>query len=648
MAKKVTLVEPVSSLPEFAAMEIMKKEKVAAYARVSTDHEEQQSSLAAQTDYYRKKILANPEWEFVGIYADDGVSGITFNRREAFNRMMQDCRDGKITMILTKSISRFARNTVDSIKFIRELKALGIGVMFEKENIWTLDSKGEFLLTVMSSLAQEESRSISENITWGHRKRMADGNYSVAFSRFLGYDRGINGEFVVNDEEAKTIKRIFALTLQGYSSRAVCQRLEDDGVLAPGGQENWCQSTIIHICTNEKYKGDALLQKSFVPDFLTKKQQQNKGELPQYYVKGGHPAIIDQDLFDHIQEILTHRAEEASKFSGIDPYSDKFWCGACGDHYGLRPWHSVNHVWVCRSRSRKGHLCSNIHIHEYAFHVFVKEIMVDLLDNHSSVISECKKLINSYVTDEKRKAKAKAYTHKLINTPADDTVDGEEPLYIINSIVAFPDNRLKVETVDGQTFWHNCRQYSPARGWWPEKPAQHKKEQREKEPPIVADDGRPIPTDFPEHSTHLTAQQKEWIGILRQREKSYEEIAQIVKANVNTVKTYCRRNGIEKGSDSEYPRMLRVQYTECQNCKKKVMQIPGRKEKRFCSEECRNHWWNHNIDKSHGSTVEICTCLTCGAEFKAYSYKKRKYCSQNCYIQGRFGDEENDTRPAEG
>lgn len=247
MAKKITMIEPTAALPETPEDFFGRREKVAAYARVSTDHEEQQTSLAAQTDYYKKKILANPGWEFAGIYADDGQSGTSFHRREAFNRMIQDCRDGKITMILTKSISRFARNTVDSIKFIRELKSLGIGVMFEKENIWSLDSKGEFLLTVMSSLAQEESRSISENVCWGHRKRMADGKYSVAFSRFLGYDQGKNGEFVINEDEAVYVRRIFSLYIQGYSAFTIAAIAEEEGIPSPTGKENWHGCTVEHI-----------------------------------------------------------------------------------------------------------------------------------------------------------------------------------------------------------------------------------------------------------------------------------------------------------------------------------------------------------------------------------------------------------------
>ena len=653
MAKKVTLLEPTSSLPEFAALEIMKKEKVAAYARVSTDHEEQASSLAAQTDYYKKKILANPSWEFAGIYADDGVSGITFNRREAFNRMMQDCRDGKITMILTKSISRFARNTVDSIKFIRELKALGIGVMFEKENIWTLDSKGEFLLTVMSSLAQEESRSISENVSWGHRKRMADGKYSVSFGRFLGYDQGEDGGLIINEEEAKTIKRIFGMMLQGYSSHAIARKLDEIGAPTPGGVESWCPNTVISICTNEKYKGDALLQKSFVADFLTKKSVKNNGELPQYYVKGGHDAIIDPDLFDHLQEVLNKRSKEESKFSGMDPYTDRFKCGVCNDHYGLRPWHTVEHVWVCRSRSRKGQSCSNIHIHEYAFHTFVKEMMIEMLEVRHSVMDVCRRLINEFVTDEDRRSKAKSLLRKLTSREPDDITEGEEPLYIIKSITACPDDSLEVEMVNGRMLLHECRPYSPARGWWPEKPKLEPPKppapKKEKRVVDVIDEGLPIPTDFPEHSHHITKKQKEWIGILRSRGASYVETAKAVKLNVNTVKSYCRRNLAEDlPKETENTERVRVKYTLCENCMRKVYQYPGRKLKRFCCDDCRNTWWSKNINQCQRANMEECTCQTCGKKFRAYKHRKRKYCSHECYILGRFGDdEENGTKADE-
>ena len=642
MAKKITVLEPTSSAPGMPELDVMKREKVAAYARVSTDHEEQQSSLAAQTDYYKKKILANPGWEFAGIYADDGLSGTSYHRREAFNRMVQDCRDGKITMILTKSISRFARNTVDSIKVIRELKALNIGVMFEKENIWTLDSKGEFLLTIMSSLAQEESRSLSENVSWGHRKRMADGNYSVAFGRFLGYDQGKNGEFVINEEEARTVKWIYALTLQGYSSRAIARKLEDAEIPAPGGGESWHAGTIVYICSNEKYKGDALLQKTFTADFLTKTQKKNNGELPQYYVKSGHPAIIDPDLFDHLQEVLMERSENPSKFSGMDPYSDRFICGNCHDHYGLRPWHTVDHVWVCRTRGRKGQSCGNIHIHEYAFHFFVKQVMTKVLKNHPMVMYVCSKLIEEMIDDDERKETARKFLKKFERRSPDNITEGDEPLYIIKAITAYADNRLVFETIDGQTITHKCRQYSPARGWWEEKPEQVKPPKRID--PVV-DEGLPVPRNFPENSPHLTQEQKKWIGILRARGMSYEETAKTVKANVNTIKSYCRRHLKEETATSEaYPDMIRVNYTLCPYCQRKVMQIPGRKEKRFCSDTCRNRWWNENSERSNGASLEEYTCPTCGKKFKAYPHRKRKYCCHDCYIIGRFGDgKENDT-----
>ena len=207
--------------------------RVAAYARVSTDLEEQSSSFEAQKDYYERLINETPGWTFAGIYADRGISGTSTDHRAGFQAMMEDCRAGKIDRILTKSVSRFARNTVDSLNAIRELKSLGIGVDFQKENIFTLDSKGEFLITIMSSLSQEESRSISENVRWGIKKRMSDGKYSVTYSHFIGYDRGADGKMVINENEANIVRFIFRSRLQGYSDTATANRLMELGVPAP-------------------------------------------------------------------------------------------------------------------------------------------------------------------------------------------------------------------------------------------------------------------------------------------------------------------------------------------------------------------------------------------------------------------------------
>ena len=218
MAKRVTTIPATLNRFDSRPIQSVTKRKVAGYARVSTDTEEQATSYEAQVDYYTRYIKTNPEWDFAGIYTDEGITATNTSHRDGFNRMIQDALDGKIDLIITKSVSRFARNTVDSLTTVRELKEKGIEIYFEKENIWTLDAKGELLITIMSSLAQEESRSISENITWGKRKSFADGKASVSFTRFLGYDRGPNGEFVINKEQAVTVRYIYKRFLEGLST----------------------------------------------------------------------------------------------------------------------------------------------------------------------------------------------------------------------------------------------------------------------------------------------------------------------------------------------------------------------------------------------------------------------------------------------
>jgi site-specific DNA recombinase len=248
--KKVTTIP--ASISKFTAAPIDKpvKRKVAGYARVSTDHDEQFTSYEAQIDYYTKYIQSRDDWEFVKVYTDEGISGTGTKKRVGFRTMIDDALAGKIDLIVTKSVSRFARNTVDSLSTIRELKDHGVECYFEKENIWTFDGKGELLITIMSSLAQEESRSISENCTWGQRKRFADGKVSVPFSRFLGYDRGPNGELVVNPEEAKTIKEIYRLFLQGQTPYGIAKQLTSEGILTPGGKTKWSVTTVKGILKN--------------------------------------------------------------------------------------------------------------------------------------------------------------------------------------------------------------------------------------------------------------------------------------------------------------------------------------------------------------------------------------------------------------
>ena len=272
------------------------------------------------------------------------------------------------SLIITKSVSRFARNTVDSLTTVRELKDKGIEIFFEKENIWTLDSKGELLITIMSSLAQEESRSISENVTWGQRKRMADGKVSFAYSRFLGLDKDKEtGKIVVNPEQAKTVKLIFQLFLEGLTPHAIAKELTERGIKTPGGKDVWSQQTVRRMLSNEKYKGDALLQKEFTVDFLQKKLKKNEGEVPQYYVEGNHEAIIDPKVFDLVQEELARRAKGRSRYSGVTIFSNKIKCADCGCWYGSKVWHSTDQyrkiIYRCNNKY-KGQRCQTPHVTE--------------------------------------------------------------------------------------------------------------------------------------------------------------------------------------------------------------------------------------------------------------------------------------------
>lgn len=286
------------------------KRKVAAYARVSTCRECQQTSYEAQIQYYTSYIQAREDWAFAGIYADEGVTGTSTRKRYEFRKMIQDALDGKIDLIITKSVSRFARNTVDSLTSIRQLKEHGVECYFEKENIWTFDAKGELLITIMSSLAQEESRSISENTRWGMRKAFRDGKVFVPFKHFLGYDRGVNGELQINPQQAETVRLIYQLFLEGGTFYGIAAELTKREIPTPYGKKIWNDRTVKNILKNEKYRGDALLQKRYSRDFLDREMRTNEGEVPQYYVVGNHEAIIEPQIFEAVQTELRRRAEE--------------------------------------------------------------------------------------------------------------------------------------------------------------------------------------------------------------------------------------------------------------------------------------------------------------------------------------------------
>ena len=391
MAKRKVTTIP-ATINKFTAkpMDSKKKRKVAGYARVSTDHEDQQTSYEAQVDYYTTYIQGRDDWEFAGLYSDEGISATNTKHRDGFNQMISDAMAGKIDLIITKSVSRFARNTVDSLSTIRKLKEHNIECYFEKENIWTFDSKGELLLTIMSSLAQEESRSISENVTWGQRKRMADGKVSFAYSRFMGLDKDKEtGKIVVNPEQAKVVKLIFRLFLEGLTPHAIAVELTNRSIKTPGGKDVWNQQTVRRMLSNEKYKGDALLQKEFTVDFLQKKMKKNEGEVPQYYVEGNHEAIISPAVFDMVQAELAKRKHSGSRYSGVSIFSNKIKCGDCGGWYGSKVWHSTDQyrkvIYRCNHKY-KDEKCQTPHVTE-------DEVKALFIKAYNELISEKKEII---------------------------------------------------------------------------------------------------------------------------------------------------------------------------------------------------------------------------------------------------------------
>lgn len=367
MSKNITVIPARKRVGNTVNKEVKPKLKVAAYCRVSTDSDEQATSYEAQMEHYTNFIQKNDEWELAGIFADDGISGTNTKKREEFNRMIEECMAGHIDMVITKSISRFARNTLDCLKYIRQLKEKNIPVFFEKENINTMDSKGEVLLTIMASLAQQESESLSKNVKLGLQFRYQNGEVQVNHNRFMGYTKDENGHLIIEPSEAEIVKRIYLEYLQGASLKQIGEGLEADGILTAAGKAKWRPETIKKILRNEKYIGDALLQKTYTVDVLTKKRVQNNGIVPQYYVENDHEPIIPRDLYMQVQEEMLRRAnlhsgEKRKKrvYSSKYALSSIVYCSKCGDIYRRIAWnnrgkHSI--VWRCVSRVEHGPSC---------------------------------------------------------------------------------------------------------------------------------------------------------------------------------------------------------------------------------------------------------------------------------------------------
>jgi len=370
------------------------RQRVAAYARVSTDHEEQLTSYEAQVDYYTRKIKERTDWEFVEVYTDKGITGTNMKKRDGFNRMVQDALAGKIDLILTKSVSRFARNTVDTLTTIRKLKEHGVAVYFEEQSINTMDGKGELLITIMSSIAQEESRSISDNVTWGKRKSASDGRVSLPYKQFLGFEKGADNLPQIVEEEAEIVRFIYRLFMEGKTPGTIAQRLTDMGIPTPGKKKVWQSTTVLSILQNEKYKGAALLQKQFTVDFLEKKMKVNEGEVPQYYIEHSHEAIIDPIEHERVQLEIKRRQMDYGHYSSKGIFSSRVICADCGYHYGPKVWHSTSTykrtIWQCNHKYRKGKpTCTTPHFTEDELKNVFLDAFGQLLDMREAVLAAC-------------------------------------------------------------------------------------------------------------------------------------------------------------------------------------------------------------------------------------------------------------------
>ena len=345
------------------------KQRVAAYCRVSTDSEEQLNSYAAQKTYYTQKIEENPDWEMAGIFADEGITGTSMKKRAEFNRMIAACKRGRIDMILTKSASRFARNTVDCLKVIRTLKDRGIAIIFEKENINTLTESSEFLITLFSSFSQAESESMGLNIVMGMRQSMKEGKIPFQYSRTLGYRRGPDGKPEIDPEEAETVRLIYSRYLEGRSLVEIQRELTARNIPTAEGVQGWSRQVIRNILTSEKYIGDGLRQKTYTTGPIgNKKVVKNNGELPMYYARDNHPAIIPREIYYRVKEEMARRTSkrkvlqktaktEQGKYSAKYALSELLICGECGTPYKRCTWARNGKkriVWRCVSRLEFG------------------------------------------------------------------------------------------------------------------------------------------------------------------------------------------------------------------------------------------------------------------------------------------------------
>ena len=419
MAKKVRKIEPIH---QKVMLELQPKKRVCAYARVSTDSIEQQDSFHYQVDYYKNYISNRDDWEYVGIYADEAISGTQVKKREEFMRMMKDCEDGKIDMIITKSVTRFARNTVDSIKAIRKLKLLGIGVYFEKEHINTLSEKSEQMLTILSSIAQTESENISANTKWGFRKQFQDGSFTIGTPAY-GYINDEDGQLIIKEDEAEIVRRIFTEYLNGKGTYIIAKGLNNDNIPTIRTAEEWSDTAVIDILKNPIYAGDLLLQKTYTTEVLPFQRKRNKGEMPRYFIEGNNEPIITKLEWQMVGEIFEYRRsligmDDSGKYQNRYEFSSKIICSECGGVFRRqkiyigKPYERVQ--WCCIQHIKNIEKCSMKAIRDE----IIKEAFVNmwnkLVTNHIDILHPLLESLKNLRIDKEHEEEIKELNNKIM------------------------------------------------------------------------------------------------------------------------------------------------------------------------------------------------------------------------------------------
>ena len=455
MARKVTVIPANPTGGSKDRKSSGKKIRVAAYCRVSTDHEEQEGSFKNQVDYYTKLINNNPDWELAGIFADDGISGTGTRKRSGFMEMIAACEDKKVDLVITKSISRFARNTADCLNYSRKLKNLGIPIIFEKESINTMEASGELMFTILSSLAQEESRNISENTQWGIRSKFQQGIPHINCESLLGYDKDEDGNLVINEDQAKTVRRVYREFLEGWSTSEIARRLNNDGVPGVHGKPSWFPVTIERMLRNEKHVGDLLMQKTYTADFLTKKQADNDGALEQYFIKDNHKGIIPREEWDAVQ-IELERREAFRQHHDIhtvgsstgDRFYSRVFCAACGGKFVRKYWKGNRGIfWKCENaEKKKGYTCKAEIVREETLRSAVVTAWNSMVEHRQEHLPEWNRLTTE--GDALHRYRARMFLAMTAEGPLDAEVP-ELTRSVLEEITVNAPNDLTVRFLDG-------------------------------------------------------------------------------------------------------------------------------------------------------------------------------------------------------